>query len=447
MMNKKYIFLTISITASILLSLFFYAGFDHPIVGDASQYKTITENLLHHKVYSLSENAPYEPTSFREPAYPFFLAALVWLFKGSYKAIYLMQIGIFVLTVILVYYLSLKILGEEKAGWIALITALCPTLANYPSYLLTETCFTFLLVSFMTVILKAAETNRLAWYIAAGFLLGISTLTKSVTALLFIPIFFAGMLYVGNLKIFLKKYLKNFIVFSLIFLVTAAPWVIRNYAEFGKFSLSLRFGKALSIRSIKLDQDFEDTKKEMVFTFSEYLGKKIYPEVKEPNLFLLKENLVVEKLIKGWADKGYNEAKIDHLQIEGAWSKIKRQPFKYLAQNFLEMLKLTAFLYVPLLNELHIVERFDNIENGRFLLSASRGIFRLLAIAVLCLCFFGFFAERKKWRYWIFIAVLIVYINLAYSFLFGWGRYGVPLIPFYFIFAVPGFNFIKNKFT
>lgn len=447
MINRKYAFLIISVAVSILLSLFFYISFDHPIAGDASQYKTITENLLHHKAYSLSDGPPYSPTTLREPAYPVFLASLLWVFKGNYTAIYIAQIIIFVLTVILVYYLSLKIFGEKTAGWAALITALCPTLANYPSYLLSETFFTFLLVLFMVIILKAVETNKAGWYVCAGFLLGISTLTKSITALLFIPIVFSGVLYAKNLSAFLKKYLKNFIVFSLIFLVTAAPWAIRNYAKFGKFSLSLRFGMVLWVRGEKLAYDFEDTKKAIVFSLSEYLGKKFYPEVEKPNHFLLKEGMANYRFIEKLASEGYNEAEIDHIQVKEAWGKISQEPLKYLSQNFLEAVKMGAFLYIPLLNEPHIIEKFNQLNYGQFLLSGFRSIFRLLAIAVLGLVLLGFFAGRKRWREWIFIATLIIYVNLVYSFLFGWGRYAVPLIPFYFMFAVTGIDFIKNKFT
>ena len=445
MTKQKSIFLIVIITLSFLLSLFFYLGFSYPIEGDAYQYKIIAQNLLYHRVYSLSEEAPYLPTTFREPGYPVFLAFLLWLFKGKSTAIYLTQIIIFVLTVILVYSLSSKILGEKMARWVALITALCPTLANYPSYLLSETLFTFLLVLFMDTVLKAAETNKTSWYVCSGFLLGLSALTKSITVLLFIPIAFSGLLYSGNINLFLKKYLKNFTILTLSFLVIIAPWFMRNYTKFGKFSLNLRFSSILWIRGSKLDYDFKDIKKEIAFSLSEYLGKRLYPEVEESNRFLLKEAIANGQKIKEWVNQGYNEAEIDYIQSKEALTKISQRPLKYLSQNLLECLKMSAFLYIPLLNEPHIIERFNHIKNGKFLISALRGVLRLLSYLVLFFGFFGFFGERKRWRQWIFIAALIIYVNLSYSFLFGWGRYSVPLIPFYFMFAVAGVNFIKNK--
>ena len=131
--------------------------------------------------------------------------------------------------------------------------------------------------------------------------------------------------------------------------------------------------------------------------------------------------------------------------LEEALPVIKKAPLKYAAQSLLEGLKMTAFLYIPILNEPHITEEFQRTEKGRLLISAARGIFRALAYLVLLLTLLGFFGERKKWRQWIFIAAIIVYINLSYSLLFGWGRYNVPLIPLYIMFAVAGFAFIKKK--
>ena len=445
MTKQRLIFITIIVVLSLLSSLFFYLGFSHPIKGDARQHEIITQNLLSGKGLSLSEGPPYLPTTFREPIYPIFLAFLLWLFRGNYAAIYLTQIIIFILTVVLVYYLSLKILGDKIARWTAIITALCPTLANHPSYLLSETFFTFLIVLFMMVILKSVETNRIAWYICSGLLLGCAALTKHVITLLFIPIIFSGILYCGNFNLFLKKYLKNFTIFTMVFLVVIIPWPIRNYAKFGKFSLSLRMGMLLWIRSAKLDYDFEDIKKETVFSFSEYLGEKLYPEVKERNLVLVKEEIANQKKMQEWVKQGYNEAEMDQMQIKQALAKIRRRPLKYLSQNFLECLKMTAFLYIPTLNEPHIIEHFRHIKNGQLLLSALRGVFRILAFPVLFLALLGFWVERRRWRQWVFIATLVIYMNLSHSFIAGSARYSVPLIPFYFMFAVAGFIFIKDK--
>ena len=207
----------------------------------------------------------------------------------------------------------------------------------------------------------------------------------------------------------------------------------------------MRLGILLGIRSAKLDYDFEDIKKEAVFSFSEYLGEKLYPEVKERKLVLVKEEIANQKKMQEWVKQGYNEAEMDQMQIKQALAKIRRRPLKYLSQNFLECLKMTAFLYIPTLNEPHIIEHFRHIKNGQLLLSALRGVFRILAFPVLFLALLGFWVERRRWRQWVFIAALVIYMNLSHSFIAGSARYSVPLIPFYFMFAVAGFIFIKDK--
>ncbi|MFC1698990.1 ArnT family glycosyltransferase [Candidatus Omnitrophota bacterium] len=443
--KQEILFLVVIVTLSFLLALFFYKGSGHPIKGDAQQYNIIAQNLLRHRAYSLSPGPPYLPTTLREPGYAFFLAFLIWLFKGNYVAIYGTQVVLYLLTVVLVYYLSAKILGKGIARWVTLLTGLCPTLANYPGYLLSETLFTFLIILFMLAILRAVEVNRTAWYICSGLLLGLCALTKCITVLLFVPIAFCGVLYSGNINLFFRKYAKNFVIFVVTFLVIVAPWSIRNYAAFGKFSLSLHLGRVLLVRGAKLDYSLRDTKKEILFILSEYLGKKFYPDVEEPNNFLLKEAIENEQQIKKMIGQGYNEVEINQIQIKQALVKIKRRPLKYLSQNFLEWFKMTAFLHIPLLSESDTIERFKDIKNGQLILSAVRGVFRLAAYLTLFFAFFGFLSQGKKWRQWVFIAALIIYTNLTYSFLFGSGRYNVPLIPFYFMFAVAGFNFIKNK--
>ncbi|MDI6840901.1 MAG: hypothetical protein QMD71_08675 [bacterium] len=43
---------------------------------DAFQYDRIATNILEHSSFSLSSTLPYEPTSFRTPIYPLFLATI-----------------------------------------------------------------------------------------------------------------------------------------------------------------------------------------------------------------------------------------------------------------------------------------------------------------------------------------------------------------------------------
>ena len=443
--RQKSIFPIICAVLALCFGLFFYKAFNHPVVTDARQYKILSENVLYHGVYSLSEEPPYAPTALREPMYPAFIAGLLKVSGGKYAAVHIAQIILFILTVLMIYGLGLKIFGEGVARWAALLTALCPTLANYPSYLLSETLFGFLITLYAVVTLRAVESNKIGWYICSGAVAALASLTKSVAFLLFVPTVFAAFLYVGGLGSFIRKYLKNFVVFGLVFLVLVSGWIVRNHNTFGRFSLSMRSGLALWIRSVKLDYDMEAMKREAVFSFSEYLGAKLYPDVERPDQFLVKEAMAGYEKIRILTEQGYNEAEIDHKLLEEALPVIKKAPLKYAAQSLLEGLKMTAFLYIPILNEPHITEEFQRTEKGRLLISAARGIFRALAYLVLLLTLLGFFGERKKWRQWIFIAAIIVYINLSYSLLFGWGRYNVPLIPLYIMFAVAGFAFIKKK--
>ena len=143
-MNK--VFVLKIITISFLFGIFFILISDHPLINDATIYDILGLNLARGNGFSLTPIAfSFTPTSYRAPAYPFFLAGIYKVFGHSYTLVYLLQTLLFSLTCLFVYFSARNIFDEKIARYSALFTALCPTLANYSTYILTETLFTFLL--------------------------------------------------------------------------------------------------------------------------------------------------------------------------------------------------------------------------------------------------------------------------------------------------------------
>ena len=193
-------FLWIVFLVSFSLGSFFAFCSRHPITLDASVYDRIGWNLAQGNGFSQQGIAPFTPTMYREPAYPYILGAIYKIFGHNYVVVYLFQIFIFSLTCILVYFLARDIFSEKAAKYSAFFAAICPTLANYPSYLLTETLFTFLLCLSVLVLTKAVKAQRALWFLASGVIFAITSLCKTVT-LLFIFVVFFGVFVVRGASI------------------------------------------------------------------------------------------------------------------------------------------------------------------------------------------------------------------------------------------------------
>ena len=443
-------FLLIVFFISFFLGSFFAACFGHPIAADAIGYDTIGWNLAQGNGFSAQNTAPYVPTMNREPIYPYFLGAIYKIFGHKYGFVYIFQIFIFSLTCVLVYILARNIFGEKTAKYSAVFTALCPTLANYPSYLLTETVFAFLLCLSILAITSAAKTQRGVLFLASGAILGITVLCKVTMFLFFFVIFLGVLLLRKDWKCFFKKNIFHLTIFSFAFLTILSPWVYRNYHVFGNANISLRGGAVLWEVADKLDASFEDMKKAVVFNFSEYLGNILFPgEVENPRDFILMRSMKSYAYKSELQQQNFNPVEIDNIMKEEALKKIRSHPhpfLKLLAHVPLELIKMTSFLYIPTLNETHIINKFQKIKNGRQLLSGIRGLFRLASYPIIIFAIIGIWYERKLWHSWYFSFAIIVYINLIYSLIFGLGRYAVPLIPFYLIFASARISRLKLRF-
>lgn len=427
-----------------LLSFFFACFFafisDYPLLKDSAQYDLIGWNLAQGNGFSISDSYPFEPTMFREPGYPFFLSAIYVIFGHEYFYVRLFQVFIYVLICLLIYFIALEISGEKIARYSSFFAALCPTLANYTRYVLSEGLFTFLLCLSTLLFMRFVKQKKPVWIILCGFILGIAALIKvAILFFVFPMLIFLAVLSEGSRDL-MKKHLKCYIIFIVFFLLPILPWMARNKAVFGTYNFTLRQGVCLAGRADRLDDSFDSMKKHFVYNFSEHIAKKLFPEtVVEGENFAMqgskKANLRFMELVKS----GIGEVEADRIMKQEALSKIKKKPFKYLVQSVLEFEKLAAFFTIPLLTEPKIVEFADSVNAG-FAIFTIKGFFKILSYFVIIFMIIGFYVERNKWRIWLFPCGIVCYFNLLYSLLFGVPRYVVSLVPFYIIFATIGIS-------
>lgn len=360
----------------------------------------------------------------------FFLTLLYKIFGHNVRMVYFMQILLFSVSCILVFLITKEIFNERAAGYTAFFTAICPTLANYAIYLYSESFSVFILIFCIFSILKAKGTQLAKWYVISGLLLGFMVLCKAVMIFFIVPVMFY--LYIN------KRTIKIILLF-LMFILPVISWSLKNYFAFGSFRLADRGGMVLLIRAYKTGDSIEKMKETAVYAFSEYLGSRFFPDpAVESRDFLFQDDYRVHREYAALLKEGKGPAYADDFMRRKAILIIKQHPIKYLLQTPIEFLRLLSFMYLPSLNEKSAIDRFEKIRNGPVILSAIRGAYKLTAFLILFMSIAGICFRKIIWQKEFIVLAVILYVNLAYGLLYGYPRYSVPLIPFYFIFAVVG---------
>jgi len=179
------------------------------------------------------------PTSFRAPLYPTFLA-IVYIFCGTgasrFFAARLAQAIFFGAPLAsLTYWVAQHFLSfifpdemddkrHKRNGRIAYISAWIiatyPLLLVYPLGLGTENPFFLLLLASFLLLLRSVEKPTTFHFLASGFFLGLTVLTRSVI----LP--FAGLAVLWMW--FSLKQKRGALIIALVFALTITPWIVRN---------------------------------------------------------------------------------------------------------------------------------------------------------------------------------------------------------------------------
>lgn len=248
---------------------------------DSGGYLAIAANLLAGRGYSIAAEAPFEPTMFREPLYPLFLAAASMLPGSTVVAAQILQIVLAALTCLLAVQLAVGVGASRHvalgAGWLA---ALHPTFAVYSGYILSEVLSAFVLTLGLLALVHGWRRGRNAFFVAAGVMLGASVLCKA--ALILLPLclacvfailktrlaarYFSPRSNAGVLSMLPSRdasWIGALLMLSTVALVVA-PWSVRNNAVFGSFNVAVRGGESLWARAQTLEVSEEEASKRMI---------------------------------------------------------------------------------------------------------------------------------------------------------------------------------------
>lgn len=209
---------------------------DGLIRGDSKEYLAYTFNLVFHGVYSSAppQEIPPEPDAIRSPGYVLFLAPLLELSREDFgvASVLYTQAILGALTTLI----SILVFARMMPFWVSIVcglmVAISPHLINATAYMLTETLFTFVLVSHVYTLVLAKEREWLPLYGLSGILLAVSWLARPTTLLL--P--FAYILIFG-LAVFRRQLnWKAIACLVLPFFLTFTAWSARNEISTGSIS-------------------------------------------------------------------------------------------------------------------------------------------------------------------------------------------------------------------
>jgi 4-amino-4-deoxy-L-arabinose transferase-like glycosyltransferase len=198
-----------------------------PLYGDASGYHLLAINLM--KGWGLTWDGE-QPTSFRMPGYPLFLALIYSLTQPTPYSVRLVQGVLGALTCIPVFTIARRLGGESVAILAGLGVALHPLLIYMTGWLYSETLFFLLLWLSLLILIQMLEQNSLIHATFAGLILGFSTLIRPEVAV--IPIFF---LAAGWLLRWSRQLLGLMLIVQITLIVIIAPWMIRNTSVHQQF--------------------------------------------------------------------------------------------------------------------------------------------------------------------------------------------------------------------
>ena len=232
---------------------------------DAQGYDLLAQNLGAGHGFSLQNSPPYQPDGLRTPLYPVFVASIYALIGEHPIAVAISQAILESVTALIVGAVAAALLGKRAGVAAAIIYALTPVQWRYTSALLPEVLLAFLVALSVWLLTRTLVTDRQLAHrhvaanlrsadsnipserstlgrdalipiaVACGAVAGLAALTKPNAAAL------ALILATGAILALRSNRRKAVAVAGAIILAAVAvtgPWLIRNWATFGRPFLS-----------------------------------------------------------------------------------------------------------------------------------------------------------------------------------------------------------------
>lgn len=231
--------------ALFLRTALFLVNFSHndgalipTIMADDGWYQ-LSQSALQQHGFLGEVDPPFRPNPLRPPLWPYLIALLASVF-GSYWAVTVFELFVGAAIPVLGYRLSRLLFSDEKGRNIALAVGLAMAVSPYPvllsSLLYSETCFTFLLLIGLILLIRFCQDGSWRSLVWSAVWLGLATLVKPTIQ--YVPILVPIFLIWYFWKELTPRRLWQFATFAALFMAMIAPWLVRNRVEFGVWGMS-----------------------------------------------------------------------------------------------------------------------------------------------------------------------------------------------------------------
>jgi 4-amino-4-deoxy-L-arabinose transferase-like glycosyltransferase len=372
----------VAILLALIFSLVIFPKIHQPLglSIDPDKHGDLGQNICSGKGYIYSDSD--KPAVDRGPVYPYAISLLFTL-SGStdYKVVQIFQAFLFGVTGLFVF-LFVKYVSCKRTAVIAqILFSIHPMFIWYTSLIWIETTHTFLITLTAYILIRVYHKLSLWWMICLGIALGLTILTKSV--LLFFPILIV--------PIFYFRWKKEGLRFALITLLVAylliIPWSLRNYKVTNDL---IPVHTLLGLNLIQGDALAENWLR--------------YPLSNMPSWFI--GDAKMDGVLKG-SDATPQDAVGDRALVKHFVSENLKRP--------------TFILWRLLVNSVTFWYLSESPLKSIFLACLQ---FPLLVLFLIGL--------RRVWKEkptLIPLIWMIIYFFVVHSFIIGWARYSVPIIP------------------
>lgn len=207
--------------------------------GDGLEYNRLALNILHHASFSMSAAAPYDPSIFRSPGYPAFVAFIYAIAGYSPLAVRVAQFILLAIMAWLLYLLGQRFVSPAAAVTGAVLCTLYWPFLYLATYHLTETLADTLAVLFMLLLLSSLEQPENPRYaFLVGLTAGVIALVRMNLALLSIAAMVAYVWPTSYQRLLsqtakvqqppAQRQLQNLGLALTGLLLCLAPWTVRN---------------------------------------------------------------------------------------------------------------------------------------------------------------------------------------------------------------------------
>jgi 4-amino-4-deoxy-L-arabinose transferase-like glycosyltransferase len=354
---------------------------------DAADYDRLAWNLVEGRGFT---SDGVNPTAFRPPLFPFFLAGVYTLFGRSYGAVRVLQAVLGAASCVLIFFLADRLYGRREALLALGISALYPAFVSFyysPRAILSETLFMFLMLS--AWLLLAAGALRIRHVALSGLLLGASCLVKG--QILFLAPLVALWILVSGRSLF------HAFLFLITFAVLPGLWAARNVVVMGDLiPVSSNGG---------------------ISTFASYNPKsRGLGNAEEGYGELLKEDAEL-------AAKGWREAERSRYFLGKAWEEARLRP--------LRTLKLTARRFL-LFWDITYVEP-DGLGSSKEYNLPFGAVFPFFVLGM-------FVAGLQGMRGRLLLFIPLTFFTIFHAVFHSCIRYRIPVEPFIIVWAAAGLS-------